>query len=153
MLYSKLAYINPEYQRRGILSETMLFVKKTTNKSILSDTHMSYAGEALWKSLEKSTFLDVKIVDLKTNVTFDKTDVGELLPDETPAQLPEDDNQSNDYYNRSTRIGQRFFYMIESSNKFTFTENGRDYDYGYIIESNKNKSFFGPYGYYKSGDL
>ena len=153
ILYAVNAYMDPQYQRQGILSELMLFVKKYTNVPILSDTHLTQSGKNLWHSLANSPFFDLKIIDLKTQTVFDISDVGQTLPNGDVALDPKDDNTSDEYYDSSTDQGQRFFYILESPQQFDIIEEGQQYQFGYRLNQSIAHSILSPMGYFKSGDL
>jgi hypothetical protein len=147
------AFVDPNFQKRGILSELMLFIKKTSNLEILSDTHMTKAGIALWNSLVKSPFFTAKIMDIKNNISFDFSDIGSELPDGTIAIDPKDDNQAYDYYNPVTGRGQRFFYLLESPESFTYMVEGQQYKHGYLGGRTGPDDMLAPYGHFSDGDL
>ena len=147
------AYVEPQYQKQGILSELMLFVKKHTHLPILSDTHLTQSGKNLWHSLAKSPFFDLKIIDLKTQTVFDISDVGKILPNGDLALDPKDDNTSDSYYDLSTDQGQRFFYILESPQQFDIIEENQQYRFGYRLDQAMAHSILSPMGYFKVGDL
>jgi len=153
ILYSVNAYVEPQYQKQGILSELMLFVKKHTQLPILSDTHLTQSGKNLWHSLAKSPFFDLKIIDLKTQTVFDVSDVGQILPNGDLALDPKDDNTSDSYYDLSTDQGQRFFYILESPQQFDIIEENQRYQFGYRLDQAMAHSILSPMGYFKAGDL
>jgi len=153
MLCARNAAVKPNFQKRGILSELMLFVKKTTGFEIISDTIMSDAGIALWKSLSRSPFFSMKIVDVKNNIKFDFSDIGSELPDGDIAIDPKDDNKNEKFYEVGNPNGQRFFYILESADKFNMMVETTSYAYGYLMRSREPHGLLSPHGYFETGDL
>jgi len=153
VLYAVNAAVDPQYQKQGILSELMLFVKKYTKLPILSDTHLSPAGQQLWKSLIRSPFFTAKIIDLKTQIIFDFADIGSQLPDGTTAIDPEFDDADADFYDPATDTGQRFFYLLESPDKFQYVAEGREVSFGYRLSRHLPNSILSPMGHFTFGDM
>ena len=152
MLCARNAVMKPEFQKRGILSELMLFVKQRTGFEIISDTVMSDAGIALWRSLEKSGKFSMKIVDAKYSVKYDFSEIGIPAEDGTPVLDPKDDTLSPELYNSITDTGQRFFYILESDKQFHMMIEGKSYHYGYLDNSRDPDSLLSPSGYFERGD-
>jgi len=114
VLMCKNAYTSPSFQRQGIVSELMYFVNKIIGNRILSDTQLTDDGEAVWKSLIKSSKFNTKIVYTPTEEVFDINDVGKkYTQDGTLVLSPIQDNESDDAFDDDTPNGQKFFYFLE----------------------------------------
>ena len=153
MLCADNAFIDPDFQKRGILSELMLFVKKKFNPEIISDTHLTVAGIALWNSLVASAFFNAKIADIKLSLSFDFSDIGITLSDGATLIDPKDDNKSYDFYDENTGKGQRFFYLLESPETFTYMVEGKKYSHGYVSGRTGPNDLLSPYGHFADGAL
>ncbi len=124
VLIARNATTLPAYQKKGISSELFLFVNKADGYKILSDTLLTDSGESLWAALIASSKFSTKIAYLPTSETFVLSAVGiGKTRDGHIIKSPKDDNLDHNFYDSKTKQGQRFFYLIEAPDKFSFVDN------------------------------
>jgi len=113
-LIIKNASTKKEYRAKGIAISLIHFVNKSLGNKIISDTELSYDGEAFINALVRSSEFDTKIFDNATGELFDLSDAGKIKDaDGVDVIMPKDDNKSRERYNKNTGKGQRFFYIFE----------------------------------------
>ena len=109
---TKNAFTEKAYKRNGIISEILKFAASNVGISFLSDTHMSNDGVELWHSLIRSNKFNFKILYVPTVELFDLNEIGSSTADDEIVILPDNDLKSENFYNSSTKEGQRFFYAV-----------------------------------------
>lgn len=119
------AFILPEYQNKGLMSELVHWIIRDQGVALINDTQMTRAGLALWKSLMSR--MDTSIIDISTGKKY-----GLDHPD-----TPEGDNAAPKAYNPLDGSGQRLFYLIEAPEMFHRIIEGVEYNFGCDIERHR----------------
>jgi hypothetical protein len=66
---------------------------------------------------------------------------------------PQADSRDATFYDPNTRRGQRFFYLIETMDRFSFEEKGKLYEYGIDIARHRLRGgILQPYRYFTNDD-
>lgn len=130
MYYVKNAWVDYNYQKQGLAKELMMYLLNHKSYKLLSDEFMTRDGVKLWMSFMKTTNRSIKIYNRETNEIYDVNDVGKHYKDGRIIMKPEFDDQENPG-------DQKFFYLIEGSNKIS-----KHYD---------SDSLFPPYRIFNEG--
>jgi hypothetical protein len=94
VIIARNAYTHPLCRGKGIQSELFLFVNKVEGHKVLSDTHLTTAGEALWDSLVRSAKFSLKILYIPTSEIFDVSEIGtSTTQDGETVDSPKNDSQ------------------------------------------------------------
>lgn len=134
----KTAFILPEYQNKGLVSEIVHWIIRDQGVALINDTQMTRAGLALWKSL--MSHMNASIIDIVTGKKYDLDH-----PDK-----PEGDSASNIAYNGTE--GQRLFYLIEAPEMFHRIIEGVEYNFGCDIRRHRYGRFTTMPTYFQDGD-
>lgn len=155
VLMAKNAYTLPTFQKKGILSEMFYFVNKIDKHPIISDLELSVAGEAVWKSMIKSSAFDVKIFYVPTLEIFDLSDIKKTqASDGEIVQSPADDNKNDKMFSETNPNGQKYFYLIEGKDIFSMEYNGKLFERHFTTSSHlPNGNILQPYRYFRDGDI
>lgn len=113
------AFVLPEFQRRGVMSELMHWIIRNNSQPLINDTQLSPNGLKLWKGLMKS--LSPSIIDISTGKKYNIHD--------PHVPKPEDDSAQPDAYDPVTGIGQRYFYLVEAPEYFKHLVEGVEYTF------------------------
>lgn len=135
------AFILPEYQNKGLMSELVHWIIRDQGVALINDTQMTRAGLALWKSLMSR--MDASIVDISTGKKYDI---------EHPDR-PEGDSASNKAYNHEDGTGQRLFYLIEAPEYFSHIVEGVEHRYSCDIDRHRYGLFSILPPYFRVGDV
>ena len=140
LIVAKNALTDPAYQQKGISSELFLFVNQVEGHTILSDTQLTVGGEALWNSLIRSGKYSAKILYVPTSELFDLSDIGQATAqDGQTIQSPKNDSSASDVFDPATKIGQRFFYLLENHRKeMVVEEHGRTFRFS--VDPSKHRT-------------
>lgn len=115
------------YQGVGVMQSLFHFIVKNQNLKLLSDTLMSDAGEALWKSLMYHGRLKISIADIRGGEEYRLDQVGITKTQDGVTVIdPKDDTAEPE--------DQRFFYLAEGRKKYD--EQG-EYTVGTVIPGNR----------------
>ena len=123
------AFVLPEFQGQGVLSEMVNHIVRVKNISVINDAQVSKDGEKVMQYLNRK--YKTSILYLPTGETFSVNDVGSAVTtDGVAVASPEKDCLSQWFYSEQNPFGQRFFYLWESIGNFTNIIEGVTYTYG-----------------------
>lgn len=118
------AFVLPEYQGKGIMSELCHWIIRDKGQALINDTQMSTEGVKLWNGLMRS--MGARIIDISNGKSFDL--------DDPKAPRPESDSAQPDFYDASSGKGQRYFYIIEAPEYFKHIVEGVEHHYSCNIK-------------------